>query len=192
LKTNLLAVFAFFLNTTIFAQTNITEADVAYFIPKNYYVVKLAQGNFNDDNIPDAILVLGKKGEDSLSTLEHPIKRKCLVLFGAANKKYTLVAQNSNIVCYYSYDPNFRDAFVDARIENKLFIVEHYGGFAQRWGRTSTFQYNPADKIIYLIKDEHSTFDATDVDKTLQEKTYTQKNFGKIPFDKFNVYNTVK
>ena len=174
------------------AQTSVSENDVAAFIPKNYYIVKLAPGNLNLDNLTDVILVLGKNGEDSLSTLEHPIKRKCLILLGASNKTYTLAAQNPNVVYYYNYDPNFKDAFVDVRIEKGIFNVDHYGGFAQRWGQTTTFKYNPTDKIFYLIKDEYSTFDATEPDSTLSEKIYTPKNFGTVTFDKFNIYKTGK
>jgi hypothetical protein len=175
-----------------FGQTNLELQHVSKFIPKNYFVLQFVQGDINQDGINDAILVLGKNGEDSLSTSEHPLKRKFLLLLGTSNKTNVLVTQNNNMVYYYNYDPNFKDAFVDVSIKKGSFSVNHYGGFAERWGRTSTFTYNPSDKKWYLTKDENSTFDATDVQNTVKEKTLTEKNFGKIPFEKFDIYTLLK
>ncbi len=172
-----------------YSQASQAELEkVTAFVPSGYAVLRFAQGHLNNDNLLDMIVILNKKGEESLSTLEHPVKRKLLIMIAQPDKSYKLQAQNENIVYYYNYDPNFKDTFVDLNIKNGQFSVDHYGGFAQRWGRTTVFEYNLKDKKWYLAKDEYSTFESTQAEKTIKEKTYTVKDFGKVTFDKFDIY----
>lgn len=121
MKLLLTFIFTLLLNTVFFAQSSIND-----FVPAGYSIVRtVAEGDLNYDKLNDAILVIGKNGEDSLSTIEHPLKRKLIILFALPNKTYKLVAQSLNQVYYYSYDPNFRDAFVEVHIENNIFYIEH-------------------------------------------------------------------
>lgn len=188
-KQLLLSIFGLLLISTIYGQDQYTA--FSKFIPKNYSILSISKGNLNLDKIEDVILVLKKDGEDSLSSAEKPIKRKTLILIGQANGSYKLVVQHDNLVYYYNYDLNFKDAFVDLNIENGSFSISHYGGFVQRWGRSSEFKYNLKDKNWYLVKDEYSTFEATDPENTEKEKVLTEKEFGKIPLNKFDIYKTL-
>ena len=185
-------LYGAFLCLNTYAQNNSAEARIIKFIPKNYFVLQSAEGDLNIDGINDVVLVLAKNGEDSLSTMDHPIKRKFLLLVGSSDKTYELAFQNDNVVYYYNYDPNFKDAFTDVTVNKGSFIVNHYGGFSERWSRASTFSYNTTAKKWYLTKDENSTFEATDIDNTTKSKVLTEKNFGKISFEKFDVYKTLK
>jgi len=185
-KQLLLSIFGLLLLSTIYGQDQHTT--FSKFIPKNYSILNISKGNLDLDKIEDVIIVLKKDGEDSLSSAEKPIKRKTLILIGQANGSYKLVAQHDNLVYYYNYDLNFKDAFVDIEIENGSFSISHYGGFVQRWGRSSEFKYNPKDKNWYLVKDEYSTFEAMDPENTEKEKILTAKEFGKIPLNKFDIY----
>lgn len=177
---------------SIYGQVEPIDQSVSKFVPKSYSILQLAKGNMNLDKIEDVILVLNKNGEDSLSTAEHPIKRKVLILIGQKDESYKLVTQHDNLVCYYNYDLNFKDVFVDLKIVNGSFSISHYGGFAQRWGRTTEFKYNPKEKNWYLLKDEFSTFEATDPENTEKETILTEKEFGKIALNKFDIYKTLK
>lgn len=171
------------------------EANITKFIPKNYSILNLTKGNLNLDNIDDLILVLSKNGEDSISTIQKPVKRNLLILIGKPDKSYKLIAQNENIVYFYNYDLNFKDAFVYVKIEKGSFSVGHYGGFAKRWGRDTVFKYYKPVNNWFLFEDEYSTMDARNSEepnKILSEKKLTKKDFGKIPFDKFNIYKEWK
>lgn len=189
-KQLLLSIFGFLIISTIYGQDQHTT--FSKFIPKNYSILNISKGNLDLDKIKDVILVLKKDGEDTLSSAEKPIKRKTLILIGQTSGSYKLVVQHDNLVYYYNYDLNFKDAFVDLKIENGSFSISHYGGFVQRWGRSSEFKYNPKDKNWYLVKDEYSTFEATDPENTEKEKILTEKEFGKIPLNKFNIYIPLK
>jgi len=177
----------------VYAQIDPTELEkVSKFIPNGYSVLRFAQGDLNNDNIDDLILVLNKKGEESLSTSEHPLKRKLLILIEQPDTSYILAAQNENVVYYYNYDPNFKDAFVDLNIKKGMFSIDHYGGFAQRWGRTTVFKYNASAKKWYLTKYAFETFESTDIGKTTKEKTYTVRDFGNTAFENFDIYKERK
>jgi hypothetical protein len=162
------------------------------FIPAGYEILYQSAGKLDLDHLPDKILVLKKNGEDSLSTQETPIKRKSLILLGQADGSFKLKAQNENLVYHYAYDLNFKEALVGIRIQEGQFSVDHYGGFADRWGRTTTFKYNSAENNWFVTEDEHSSFKATDPENTQKEKVYTEKDFGKIVFEKFDIYKEWK
>lgn len=169
--------------------------NILRFVPEGYSILEFKKGDLNFDSMEDAILVLNKNGEDSTSTIENPVKRNLLILIGQPNGTYMLAIQNENVVYYYGFDANFKDAFVGLRIEKGRFIIEHYGGFSKRWGRTTTFEFNPSANDWLLLEDEYSVIDATNQEepnKVISETTLTNKNFGVIPFGKFNIYNELK
>lgn len=171
------------------------DPNILKFVPKGYSILELKKADLNLDSIEDAVLVINKNGEDSTSTIENPVKRNLLILIGQPNGTYMLATQNENVVYYYGFDANFKDAFVGLRIEKGRFIIEHYGGFAKRWGRTTTFEFNPSANDWLLLEDEYSVMDATDQEepnKVISETKLTNKNFGVIPFGKFNIYEDLK
>lgn len=171
------------------------DTNILKFVPEGYSILELKKGDLNLDSIEDAVLVLNKNGEDSTSTIKNPAKRNLLILIGQPDSTYMLGTQNEDAVYCYGFDANFKDAFVGVRIEKGRFIIEHYGGFSKRWGRTTTFEFNPSANDWLLLEDEYSVIDATDQEepnKVISETKLTNKNFGVIPFCKFNIYNELK
>ena len=139
------------------------------------------------------ILVLNKNGEDSISTIEKPVKRKFLILIGQSNNTYKLVSQNENLIYFYGYDLNFKDAFVDVNIEKGRFTIDHYGGFAHRWGRSTAFEYYPPIGNWFLFDDEYSIMDASNTEepnKLISEQKINSDAYGKIQVDKFDLINS--
>jgi len=180
------------LGTQGFAQTPKLLVDVPAnlknFIPKGFEALEITKGDLNRDAYPDAIMVLYKRGEEKTSdVISHPEKRPLLVLLGQANKTYKLAAQSDNAVYCVDCGGQMGDPFTGVTIKNGYFSVEHYGGAAERWTRIVTFKYAPANKVWFLHKDGHEYFDATNPDKVISD-IETVKNFGKVPFQKFNVY----
>ncbi|WP_374949940.1 hypothetical protein [Mucilaginibacter sp.] len=163
-------------------------ADLKGFIPKGYVALNLTKGNLNRDVYPDAVMVLYKKGEEKTSDVtSHPEKRPLLLLLGQADNTYKLAARSDNAVYCVDCGGQMGDPFTDITIKNGYFSVEHYGGAAQRWSRIVTFKFSPADKKWFLYKDGTEYFDATNPGKITSE-VETVKNFGKVPFQKFNIY----
>ena len=82
----------------------------------------------------------------------------------------------------FAYDPK-----QGVTIKNGYFSVEHYGGSGWRWTRIVTFKYSPADKNWFLHKDGGERFNAISKEE-VKTTVKTVKNFGKVPFQKFDIY----
>lgn len=174
-------------------KSNSSIRDWNLFIPKGYSILDKLSGDLNMDNTKDLILVLKLDGEDSLSSIEKPVKRKVLILLMQEGNSWKLECENDNVVYFYRYDPNFQDAFLDIAFDQAgQFSIHHYGGFTERWGRTCRFKYNKVMKKWYLIKDEYASFSATNPEVKATEKEYTPKDFGKIDFEHFDVYEEIR
>ncbi len=159
------------------------------FIPDGYFLLNVELENLNLDSNQDAILVLGQVGEDSLSTNEHPLKRKFLLLLGQEGGSYKVEVENDNLIYYSGYDANFRDCYVGAFVRDGIISLNFYGGFRMRWSRSVTFEYNPKRRHWYLISDERSTFDVLSEDLEMtSDQTLTQKDFRKVRLEDFSIY----
>ena len=161
---------------------------LAQFIPVNYSPLDTTSGDLNLDQFSDMIMVLRKNGEDTTSdVVEHPEKRPLLILLGQADSTYKLAARNDNAVYCVDCGGVMGDPFMEVVIKKGYFSIEHYGGSGWRWTRTITFKYVPADSYWYLHKDGGESFHAADPEK-VTTKVKTAKDFGKVPFDSFDIY----
>lgn len=171
-------------------EKNLTDnKTINQFIPKDYSVLFYETEDLNLDGTKDVVLVLHKNGEDSLSTFDNPFKRKFMILYGLPNQSYQLEIEKENLTYHYGYDGNFRDALAAIEVKPGTIIIDHYGGFNQRWARTTVFKYNATKKSLYLYRDTYATFEATDAENTSQEKIFTEKDFGKIKIHEFDIYD---
>ncbi|WP_051666539.1 hypothetical protein [Pedobacter sp. R20-19] len=158
------------------------------YIPKGFDALEMAKGDLNRDAYADIILVLKKRGEEKTSdVINHPEKRPLLILLGQADKTYKLAARSDNSVYCVDCGGMMGDPFTGITIKNGYFSVEHYGGSGQRWTRIVTFKYLPAEKNWFLFKDGGERFHAT-APEEVKTEVKTVKNFGKIPFQKFDIY----
>jgi hypothetical protein len=165
-----------------------TVRQVLTHIPDGYFIIDTCSGDLNLDNDVDFLILLGKKGEDSLSSLgDEPVKRRLLILTGENGEHYNLAAQSDNAVYCYSCGGVLGDPYQKLAIKNGYFSVEHYGGSRHRWTRIVTFKYSPADSTWLLHKDGHETEDTMGEEKPTK-KTYTTKDFGKVIFADFDIY----
>lgn len=169
-------------------QTKVAPDDLKKFIPANYTILDEAIGDLNLDQIPDLILVLKKNGEaNSSDVIEHPEKRPLLILLRDKNNALKLVRKNDNAVYCVNCGGVMGDPYMGISIKNGYFSVEHYGGSAWRWTRIITYKYVKADKEWYLYKDGSESFHASAPEK-VESKIKTTKNFGKVKFEKFDIY----
>ncbi|MGZ3839088.1 MAG: hypothetical protein ACXVMS_13950 [Flavisolibacter sp.] len=161
---------------------------LAQFVPEGYTAIDTTSGDLNLDAHSDMIIVLKKNGEDTTSNVvEHPEKRPLLILIGQANNIYRLAARNDNAVNCIDCGGMMGDPFMQVVIKKGYFSIEHYGGSGWRWSRTITFKYSPADNYWYLHKDVSGSFHVAEPEK-VTTKVKTKKYFGKVPFNKFDIY----
>jgi hypothetical protein len=171
-----------------FHRSKTVSSSLTEFIPDNYSVLDTASGDLNLDAFPDMILILHKNGEDSTSNvIDHPEKRPLLILLGQPEQSYKLAARSDNAVYCIDCGGVMGDPYQNIVIKNGYFSIEHYGGSNWRWTRTITFKYSNADNYWFLHKDGGESFQATNPDK-MTEKVRTTRDFGKVPFDKFDIY----
>lgn len=162
------------------------------FVPEGYSFLGGEKGNLNLDKFPDVVLVLKKDNEKETSdVIENPEKRPLLILVGQADNTYKLAARNDNTVYCVDCGGAFGDPFDGISITNGNFSINHYGGSAWRWTRIVTYKYSPADKNWFLFRDGGDSFHASEPDK-VKTTVKTVKNFGKVPFEKFDIYKEEK
>lgn len=169
-------------------ESDTSEHSFTNFIPDGYTILDSATGDLNLDPYPDMLLVLKKKGEDSIANdVDHTVKRPLLILTGQANKSFKLAARNDNVVYCVNCGGMMGDPYIGIVIKKGYFSIEHYGGSAWRWTRIITFKYSTNDKRWYLYKDGGDSYHTSDPDK-VETNIKTTKEFGKIRFEKFNLY----
>ena len=167
-------------------------ANLKQFVLKGYDVLDISKGDLNRDGYPDAIMVLAKLGEKKTSdVLTHPEKRPLLVLIGQANNSYKLAARSDNAVYCVDCGGQMGDPYTGITVKNGYFSVEHYGGSGWRWTRIITFRYSAADKNWLLHKDGGERFHAI-THEEVKTPVLTVKDFGKVPFEKFDIYKDKK
>lgn len=170
-------------------DSDTAEHSITKFIPEGYILLDSATGDLNLDPYPDMLLVVKKNGEDSTSdVVDHPEKRPLLILTGQADKQFKLAARNDNAVYCVNCGGMMGDPYMGIVIKKGYFSIEHYGGSAWRWTRIITFKYSSADKYWYLHKDGGDSYHTSYPDK-VETKIRTIKEFGKIRFEQFNLYN---
>ena len=186
-------------NTTLAQESDgtskITKPEAAFvehFNALGYSVLSRTPGNLNGDALEDLVMVFNMAGEDTLSVEGPPQKRVVAILVQHPGGAYTLDAANENLVYYYGYDQNFPEALVDITITDRSFTINHYGGFAIRWGRSTTFRYDERKKNWLFERDEYTTFNATDPETLTSERVVTRKQAGRILCGDFDIYKEFK
>jgi len=155
--------------------------DLKSFIPQGYTLLDSASGDFNRDGMKDVVLILKNHTETEFSDTTRPL----LILHGAKNKGYTLIARNDHVVLCQACGGVFGDPYENVVAKNIFFSVEHYGGSNWRWTRIITFKYDLKTKQYVLHRDAGISYHTSDPDKTTNTIT-NKKDFGKLPFVKYN------
>jgi hypothetical protein len=151
-------------------------------IPKDYKVLNFTRGNLNLDKFKDAILILKHKGESN-----NEFKRPLYILIGNGKGDYKVVAKNSNSVLGFFDGGVFGDPLDCVVIKKGYFSIEHYGGSNWRWTRVVTFKYNKKKNNWFLYRDGGVSYHTSNPNK-VQKEVQTVKNFGIVPFEKYNIF----
>lgn len=155
---------------------------------EGYETVTYAYGDFNGDNRYDAVLLLKKTDEETLSKTETtPVERPLLVLLRGNDGKLKLKVRNDRAVYCYKCGSEFGSPITDILIEGNQFTIQHESGKADRWTRLISFQYDMLYENFSLVKDATSTYSLSEVNK-VENNVKTKKDFGHILFEEFDVY----
>ena len=158
------------------------------FIPNGFQILDYKKGNLNLDQYEDYIVILKKIDEEKTSdVINNPEKRPLFILIGKANNTFEVISKNDNCVYCIDCGGMMGDPYVGITIKKGFFTIEHYGGSSWRWSHDITFKYSKKDKFWFLYKLRNVSFNVGELEK-VKVKVKRKKDFGKIPFDKYDIY----
>lgn len=175
----------FFLLAFLFGNAFATSEN--YFDERGVEVIGQYDGDLNADGMDDRILVLANENESNSKEGDDAYYRRIIVLLGVKTGGFKKVAESKKIVLCKSCGGMMGDPFTNVEISPPFFTISHYGGSAWRWSQDITFKYNKKNNEIYLDKISYSTFHASEPNQQ-KVRVETKKNFGFVPFSKFDVY----
>ena len=180
-----IATLLFFTSLITKAQEIKVPAEVKSFILNGYEVLDYVTGDINGDKKTDAILILKQSGEDT-ATMDSAAARPLLLLMRQANGKLKQVARNDKAIFCRQCGGVFGDPYAATKIIAIGFNLSFYGGSNWRWSVDYRFVYKPLKKNWYLVKENHSNFNAGDPAHTTKNVIIEERELGEVPVEKFD------
>ena len=157
-------------------SNKVEDKVVEDFIPPDMMLIEEAEGHLNNDDLLDHVLVLKMIDEDGDDLSE--LKRHLMIIIGDENHGLMLMVDNPNILFCKSCGGVFGDPYDALAIDEKSFSISHYGGSADRWSRTATFEYNE-ELDDWVIKEDLGTyFSAIESDSDTAYTYYNKEQYG--------------
>ncbi len=179
----LLLVVFIFCAAKIKAQDKILPAEAKPFVLPNHEMLDYIIGDLNGDKKLDAILILRSLQEDTITDEDHD--RPLLILIRQANGKLKAEKRNDNLVMCRQCGGVFGDPYDNTEIKNNGFTISFYGGSTWRWGYQYRFDYKPAKKDWYLVREKQESFQSGDPETTMKECIIEETELGEVPIAKY-------
>ncbi len=117
-----------------------TGKTIRAFVPEGWEIKDSVKGDFNNDKLEDAVIVLISQKEDEENNYDYDCNRP-LVILQKTNTGYVLSAYTNEGVLCKRCGGAFGDPYESIEIRNNVLYVNHYGGSAWRWSRNYTFRF---------------------------------------------------
>lgn len=168
---------------------SIIHDEVVKHIPEDYELLDTCRGDLNLDGYSDLLLLLKKKKEEESSdVIDHPEERPLFLFTQDASGQYTLAKKNNRSVLCVNCGGVYGDPYHSMVIKDGYFSIEHYGGSNWRWARIITYKYDSKSNDWCLYKDGTDNYHVSDPEK-IESTIKTTKDFGKVSFEEFDIYN---
>ncbi len=153
-------------------------------IKKNnpYTVIKKITVDINQDGKQDTISVFGTNWSKKIESTDCRLFK---VIISLSGKDSFTTLENDKIITPY-YPDNVASGFSDIKVKNNYFTVEQAnssGGSIER--SYITFKYDHIKHGIDLYKYSTIITDRSSGDELERQSEYSEKDFGKIPFENF-------
>lgn len=162
-------------------------------VPKGYQMLDLVKGDLNGDKLQDYLLILKKKGEDTM-TFDNPdwdADRPLLLILRQSNGTLKTAVTNSEIVMCRNCGGAMGDPYMGMTVTTGTFSLEFYGGSSWKWGETITFRYDRVKKNWYLHTHHITSFHGLDPENTTEDITISRSEAGNISLEKYrSEYNS--
>ncbi len=180
-------------NNSEMEDTVLTESDnvvleenkVEDFIPDGMEILEEADADLNRDGISDKVIVLKMSTEIEGEWAET--ERNVLILVGQTNGSWKDKGMNPNLVYCQGCGGVFGDPFSGIYAEEGKFTIDHYGGSADRWSRSISFEYNEGMDNWVLIEDLETGFSAIESDSDTSYTYYNKEDYGTSLFDTYSI-----
>ena len=179
----LLIIIYISLSIHVNAQQKELPAEAKPFVLANHEMLDYITGDLNGDKKQDAIMILKTPKEDTISDEDQA--RPLLILIRQANGKLKLEKRNDNLVMCRQCGGVFGDPYDNTEIKNNGFTISFYGGSSWRWGYQYWFDYKPAKKDWYLVKEKQQSFQSGDPETTMKECIIDENELGEISVAKY-------
>lgn len=179
----LLIILCISLSVQLNAQQKELPAEAKPFVLPNYEMLDYITGDLNGDKKQDAILILRTPKEDTITDEDEA--RPFLILIRQANGKLKLEKRNDNLVMCRQCGGVFGDPYEGTEIKNNGFTVSFYGGSTWRWGYQYRFDYKPAKKDWYLVREKQESFQSGDPETTMKTCIIEETELGEVPIAKY-------
>ena len=162
-----------------------TSNTVEDFIPEGMDILEESDADLNLDGISDKVLVLKMKTEIEGEWAET--ERNVLILVGQENGSWKEKGMNADLVYCQGCGGVFGDPFSGIFAEDGRFTIDHYGGSADRWSRSITFEYNEGMDNWILVEDLETGFSAIEPDSDTSYNYYNEDEYGTALFDSYSI-----
>lgn len=150
-----------------------------------YSIISEKEADINQDGKLDQITVFSTQWNKEIKPSDSKLFKVVVKLSNNENRFTTLT--NDNIIEPY-YPENVASGFSDIKIKDNYFTVEQANGGGGIINRSFiTFKYDKIKKGIYLHRYSILTTEMSSGDEKESKTELTTKDFGLIPFEKFNI-----
>jgi hypothetical protein len=170
------------------AQDVVTVPDeVKRFVDQGKIPIALETGDINADGRNDFILAISEVVPDDAPYEEGAGERAVIILVREPDGSLKSAGRNDLVAMCKRCGGAFGDPFEGVVINGTRFSVMNYGGSADRWSYTYTFNYSRRDRNWQLVRVDESHFHTLDPERTQKLRVYTPpKHFGLITFADFD------
>lgn len=130
------------------------------FVPKNWQVLSMAEGDLNGDKLIDRAMVIQKKSKKSSSRL--------LVVIFQSKKDWSLALISSKVILDSNSGGKSGDPFSGINIRSGILQIEHQGGTGLLWKYIHRYQFRKDG--FYMIGKSNQEIDLHS-QKTLEVDT---------------------
>jgi hypothetical protein len=109
------------------------EIKFAKFLPKKNKIIDTALGDYNKDGKIDVVIVTEEKGNAN--------KNRTLIVLENEGNDYKKIVVTQKVILCVSCGGVFGDPYASISFKGNILTINHYGGSAWRWSKTSTFRF---------------------------------------------------
>lgn len=157
-------------------------------IPEGYFVQGIYQGDLNEDDRDDYVMLVALRGEDTLAKRSNrPIHRALLLILAQPDGSFGVACRNDRVVYCSQCGGVMGDPLEEIKVDSGKITVQQYGGSAWRWSRTTRFVHDKERKAWYLALDSTESYHIAQPDD-VSHHSAAPVELGKVRFEDFDVY----